>query len=1158
MANKSIGAGIALTGEKEYRQAITGINKDMSVLSSEMQKVSAEFDGNANSIGALTAKQSIYAKKLEEQKQKIDILKSALSESSAKYGENDAKTKNWQISLNKAEAELTKLNGEVKTNEKYLNEAKTSTDKTAKSINEYGQKVEAAEKKTSVFGEVLKANLTGAAIIAGVKALSGAINDLTTGAAAYADEIGTMSAQTGIATDTLQELKYMEELTDVPLETLTASMAKQIKSMKSAQDGTKIATDAYKELGVEYKNADGSLRDSETVYWDIIDALGNMENETQRDAYAMTLLGKSAQDINPVIKIGSEGVAKFADEAHRAGAVLSDETLTGLMETDDALQRLSLATTTAKNKFGAEMAPAITAAANKITAKVNDMGDSFSDFAGGALDKATDGLLWVVDNAGTVAAGIGGVAAAYAAYKIAVGVATVVQTGFNLATIATPWGLIAGAIGGVAAAVAVYASTTDDATEAEKKEQAEFDELIASSNELNQSIEDGIASREENIDKIEAESGASQKLADSLYDLAEKENKTAAEKSAMSALVDELNKSLPELNLSIDAETGLLSKQRGEVEKLIEYTLELYKVKAYQESLTANAAEQISLEESLATAATTKLELQKQITAAQEEYDKKYKENEDKYWGGDRRYRAYEETNKELEEEKKHIDNLESSLSQTNNEIATSNDRVSQLKEAWRTAMNFISDHSAITEAATANEALATAITDGYDGLLKEQEDYNKQSYDNEVASYNEKSKTLDKELKAEKKARDKANEDEIKSVKSATDEELSVLEKAHDDKIALINSEYLAKIKLVDEERYKKLSALDDEISEIEAAQAADEAAEEAKAEAAKRAELEKAIATAENTGDRKAAQDKLKEYEADLAADKKKADREAQVDELKAKQDTIEAEYDAKVKALEAQQKVAEEAAATAYDTEKDAIGDRLSLKLDEISTRKELDDEYYADDAEKRKANLLAERDATLASLKETNAAKLEETKAANAAEVAAMGSSNEDMLKAAKKFAEKASAEMKEAGGNTVEGYVSGVAEAMAALEDAMKDEFKVPAKIAREEMKIKSPSKVFYEMGDYSAQGYVLGLKERMQAANREIAGSFSFDIQKQANNGLSANMAKLANNVSAALNVNSNQNVNVTSTPVNLDGRTVGRILYDYIKDEGIRRGETI
>lgn len=109
MAGKAkIGAGLALDGEKEFKQAISGINKDLAVLGSEMGKVTAQFGSNANSMDALKAKSEVYNKQIEEQKKKIETLKAALANSAEEFGENDVKTKNWQISLNKAEAQLAK------------------------------------------------------------------------------------------------------------------------------------------------------------------------------------------------------------------------------------------------------------------------------------------------------------------------------------------------------------------------------------------------------------------------------------------------------------------------------------------------------------------------------------------------------------------------------------------------------------------------------------------------------------------------------------------------------------------------------------------------------------------------------------------------------------------------------------------------------------------------------------------------------------------------------------------------------------------------------------------------------------------------------------------------------------------------------------------
>ena len=107
--SKTIGATIKLSGEKEYRKAVTDINSSMKVLVSEMKKSTAEFGDNAKGLKALKEQTSQTAEKVELQKKKVETLRGALEQSKEKYGENAKKTKEWQISLNNAEAELAKM-----------------------------------------------------------------------------------------------------------------------------------------------------------------------------------------------------------------------------------------------------------------------------------------------------------------------------------------------------------------------------------------------------------------------------------------------------------------------------------------------------------------------------------------------------------------------------------------------------------------------------------------------------------------------------------------------------------------------------------------------------------------------------------------------------------------------------------------------------------------------------------------------------------------------------------------------------------------------------------------------------------------------------------------------------------------------------------------
>ena len=337
-----IGPSISLKGEKEFRQAISAINNEMKVLGSEMNKVTAEFSDNSKSVDALKARNEVLNKEIEKQTDKVSLLKGALSEAEKQYGESDKRTLSWKSSLNNAEAELTKLTKEVDKNEKAMKDAEKPTEEVGKELKSLGSNADDAGKKTSILGDIIKGKLISEAIIAGIKGLGNALKsaavglkDMAVESAAYADEVLTTSAQTGLATDKIQELQYASELVDVSLETVTGSMARNIRAMGDAQMGTAQYVEAYEKLGITYKNTDGTLRDGQTVYWEVIDALGAMDNATERDSIAMDLLGRSAQELNPLILAGSATMAELATEAQNVGAVLSEDALTGLGAFDD-------------------------------------------------------------------------------------------------------------------------------------------------------------------------------------------------------------------------------------------------------------------------------------------------------------------------------------------------------------------------------------------------------------------------------------------------------------------------------------------------------------------------------------------------------------------------------------------------------------------------------------------------------------------------------------------------------------------------------------------------------------------------------------------------------------------------------------------------------
>lgn len=467
-----IGPKIGIEGENEYRQALRDINTGIKTLGTEMQAVTSAFYGQEKSIRSLTAENDVLERTIYSLEEKLNLQKKMLQEAANAYGEASEKTQAWQQKVNLTTAELNKAKVKLAENEKAMQGLSEETDEAAKS--------------TSVFSDVLKADLLSEAIKTGIKAVASGIReigqalaDTVKDSAEYADNILTLATNTGIAAETLQEYQYMAELTDTSLETITGSMAKLIRNMQNAKNGTGNAAAAFAAMGVSVTDANGELRDNEEVFTEVIDKLGKMRNETQRDAYAMDIFGKSAQDLNSLIAVGKDGIAAFAKEAHDMGYVLDEETLSSLGAVDDALQRLDNFMTMIKNTIGAALAPAVTELADELQAWARsvDWEQVGQDVAevGGAIK---DFVMFVLENGSEILTVIAGVGAGFATWKVVglitsvVGAikgfisaaegASVAQAALNAVMAANPIGIVVTAIAALVAAFVTAYKTNDE------------------------------------------------------------------------------------------------------------------------------------------------------------------------------------------------------------------------------------------------------------------------------------------------------------------------------------------------------------------------------------------------------------------------------------------------------------------------------------------------------------------------------------------------------------------------------------------------------------------------------------------------------------------------------------------------------------------------
>ena len=424
-----IGPVIGIEGEKDFRQAISQINTNMKTLNTEMMAVASQFDKSDESMESYTAKNKVLVKQIDEQKNKLAELNKGLDASSEKYGKNDKVTQGWQQAVNKATADLNKM-------ERELGQNNSAIDEFGKEINDAANELDKASENGGKFSQTLgnlKSGMSdisgtiGKAAITGIKAVGTAAVAAGAGALKFAMDVGktaddliTLSNQTGLSAEKLQELQYAARFVDVEVETMAAGMAKVTKAVGQANDKNEEYITLSNGLTVATKDANGQLKSSEEIFYDSVDALGSIANETEREIAAQELFGRSYQDLMPLIKEGSKGLKGYADEAHNVGAVLSDDTLAAAGQFDDMMQTLEASTKGLTATLGVAAIPAVTEVVNSIVGVVPEItkaiktgdwdsaGKALSDAVGGLIGKITDALPGLVKLGSSLIGGIAG------------------------------------------------------------------------------------------------------------------------------------------------------------------------------------------------------------------------------------------------------------------------------------------------------------------------------------------------------------------------------------------------------------------------------------------------------------------------------------------------------------------------------------------------------------------------------------------------------------------------------------------------------------------------------------------------------------------------------------------------------------------------------
>lgn len=353
----------------QFTGGITEVNRKMGLLDAEFKLAQEQAKNYGTETDKLGLKQEYLTQKIALQNQKVEEAKRAYEAAATSQNASQKEIDNLQKKFLQESTTLEKLNGQLKTNDETIKQ----TDKDTKSFgdeirglaNTLGINVSPAVEKLASKFDGVSASVGNAVL--GIGAMVGALVSCTMEAAETADELLTLSSTTGITTDELQKMQYAANFVDVSLDTMTGSMNKLTRTMSSARDGSKDSEEAFRKLGIRITDTHGQLRNSNDVFYEVIDSLGKIKNETERDAMAMKIFGKSAQELNPLIEAGSKQLKELGIEAENLGVVMSGDDLEALGELQDSMDRFKATTEGLKNSLALTLLPILTSLFDAIS-----------------------------------------------------------------------------------------------------------------------------------------------------------------------------------------------------------------------------------------------------------------------------------------------------------------------------------------------------------------------------------------------------------------------------------------------------------------------------------------------------------------------------------------------------------------------------------------------------------------------------------------------------------------------------------------------------------------------------------------------------------------------------------------------------------------------
>lgn len=359
------GITIEIDGDtKKLSDSLSAVDKSLRQTQTSLKDVNKLLKLDPKNTELLNQKQELLKKALADSKKEVLELNKTLGQMGERNDQNADAYDRIQREIIECQQQQKQWNAEL--------------DAMTPKVATIQDKLGAVSTATGKAAEATK----GLSTAAGAAAVG--LVGMATKAAADADDLLTLANQTGFTVEELQKMQYASSFIDVSMESMTGSITKLTKNMASGSD-------VFDQLGISITDADGNMRSAIDVWYESVDALGKVTNETERDQLSMALFGKSAMEMAGVVDDGGAALKALGDEAESTGLILSQDAVESAVAFNDQVDKLKNTATQAFFSAGASLAETLVPALEKLVTIISDVLSWF-----GNLDGSTQAFILTV------------------------------------------------------------------------------------------------------------------------------------------------------------------------------------------------------------------------------------------------------------------------------------------------------------------------------------------------------------------------------------------------------------------------------------------------------------------------------------------------------------------------------------------------------------------------------------------------------------------------------------------------------------------------------------------------------------------------------------------------------------------------------------------